>query len=464
MRSHLPRSCGVCNPPSVLDLERRDTICALATPPGRGALAVVRVSGPRAFGLRDEVFRPRRARVPRAATAVLGDVVCPQKRTVLDEALCTSFFAPRSFTGEDLVEFTLHGSPLVVELVLSALVHAGCRPAAPGEFTLRAVLTGRMDLAAAEAVETVIGARSVAALHAAQRALRGGLAEALSLPRGALVDVLAELEARLDFPDEPLGGADRDRLGALLVTARESVARLLAAAPRGRRLVEGARVVLYGPPNAGKSTLLNTLVGYERALVHEQPGTTRDVIEAHGELSGVDCVFVDVAGIREDDDGVPLHPVEKAGVQRAHREVARADIVVVLAPPEAPFLSVDVPVPVLKVRSKADLGAVAGDADLVVSAATGVGIEVLRRRLAALLGDAGVVDDEAVVQTARQQRALQEAADALVGGLEAWHAFLPDEVTCSELRRAARALDAVVGRDVSVDVLDLVFSRFCIGK
>lgn len=460
----------MCNPNGVLDLLRRDTVCALATPPGRGALAVVRISGQRAFAVRDLVFRPRRAAAPRPAVATLGDVVDPVNGAVLDEALATSFPAPRSFTGEDVVELSLHGAPLVAEQVLRVLVQAGCRPAAPGEVTLRAVLTGRLDLARAEAVGAVIGARSIAALHAAQRALRGGLAAALAAPRDGLVDVLAELEARLDFPDEPLGEASRARLRGTLVQVGHDLSRLLAAAPRGRRLVEGARVVLFGPPNAGKSTLLNALVGYERALVHDEPGTTRDVLEASVDVAGVACVVVDVAGVRDDDDGAPLHPVEQAGVARARAAVAAADVVVVLAPPGVPFLAAATTAPCLRVRSKGDLASAGAGvdhvdcADLVVSAARGTGLDALRARLAALLSAVGVDDAEAVVQTARQERALQDAQAAVVAALVAVDDDAPDEVTCSELRRAARALDAVLGRDIDVDVLDLVFSRFCIGK
>lgn len=414
--------------------------------------------------------------------AVIGDVVDETggpggagSAAVVDEALCTSFRAPRSFTGEDTVELTLHGAPLVVDLVLGLLVRIGCRPATPGEFTLRAVLSGRIDLASAEAVDAVIGARSTAALHAAQRALRGGLAAALAMPRDALIDVLAELEARLDFPDEPLGDADRARLHEHLERARTGLVRLLAAAPRGRRLVEGARVVLYGPPNAGKSTLLNALVGHDRALVHDEPGTTRDVLEAACDIAGVACVVVDVAGVRDDDGGAPLHPVERAGIERARAEVARADVVVVLAPPGSTFLPVPTATTTLCVRSKADLRAAAhgvgashsdddASVDVVVSAATGVGLDALRARLAQVLGGVGVDDAEAVVQSARQQRALHDAERAVHDGLAALAEGQPDEITCSELRRAARALDEVLGRDVSVDVLDLVFSRFCIGK
>jgi tRNA modification GTPase len=435
--------------------------------------------------MRDCVVRRRRHGEPPPGLAVLGDIVDPATdgsgkpgagpdgTTVIDEALVTTFCAPHSFTGEDVVELSLHGAPLIVECVLAVLVRLGCRPAAPGEFTLRAVLSGRIDLARAEAVDAVIGARSVAALQAAQRALRGGLATGLAPIRGALIDVLAELEARLDFPDEPIGSADRARLRGTLEQARTELQRLLGAAPRGRRLVEGARVVLYGPPNAGKSTLLNALVGYARALVHDEPGTTRDVLEATVELAGIACTLVDVAGVRDDDNGAPLHPVEQAGVVRARQEVERADVVVIVAPPGTAFLRVPDGTVAVRVRSKADLRPARpgtdpnpdpDDADVVLSAATGLGLETLRTHLARTLGGVGVDDSEAVIQTARQQQALQEVRVALGAALAALGDDAPDEVTCSELRRGARALDHVLGSDVSVDVLDLVFSRFCIGK
>ncbi|MDP2340685.1 MAG: tRNA uridine-5-carboxymethylaminomethyl(34) synthesis GTPase MnmE [Deltaproteobacteria bacterium] len=441
------------------DLTRGDTICALATARGRSAIAVVRVSGRRAFALRDAIFRRRRAGDPPPFVAVRGDVLDRDDR-IVDDAVCVSFPGPRSYTGEDLVELSLHGSPLVVDLVVARLLELGARPAEPGELTLRAVLNGRLDLASAEAVDVVVASRTTAALFAAQRALRGGLQAAVDPVRALLVDQLAELEARLDFPDEELGIADRSGLRRSLVDAGRLLDGILQGARRGRRLSEGARVLLFGAPNAGKSTLLNALVGSERALVHDEPGTTRDVLEAEVEIEGVAVVVVDVAGVREEAH----HPVERAGIARALAEVEKADVVVVVTPagsePFAPPASASQP-PLqqyLAVFTKVDL--VPGASG--VSALTGAGLPELKRAIAQALGAAHVDDDEGLVQTARQEHALREcraAVDDALGSLEA-----PDEVVCSELRRAARCLDRLLGRDVSADVLDLVFTRFCIGK
>jgi tRNA modification GTPase len=456
------------------DLHRHDTICAIATARGRGGVAIVRMSGRLAVAIRDAVFRRRRSGAPAPYACVRGDVIDAQGGSI-DDGLCATFPGPRSLTGEDVVELFIHGGSLVQELVLGRLVEAGCRVAEPGEFTLRAVLSGRMDLAQAEAVAAVVGARTQAALVAAQRSLRGGLGEALDPIRARLVDVLAELEARLDFPDEPLGDADRRHLIDSLHEAEGALHRVVHGARRGRRLQEGARVVLWGRPNAGKSTLLNALVGHERALVHHEPGTTRDVIEATVDVDGVPVVFVDVAGIRDIEDA---GAVEARGIALAKREVARADLIVSLHPaddgPPPPLPDDVVDVARIRVGSKGDLGAPVGDVDVVISAATNQGIAALLAAIARWLGGADHGDgerpdddahgDDVLAATARQEHGLTEAMSAVHAAADAIGAMLPDELACSELRRAARVLDALLGRDVGEDVLDAIFSRFCIGK
>jgi tRNA modification GTPase len=333
------------------------------------------------------------------------------------------------------------------------------------------VLNGVIDLAAAEAVEAVVGARTTQALAAAQRSLRGGLAKALAPWRARLVDVLAELEARLDFPDEPLGDADRSALVASLRATSTGLMALVGQARLGRRLQDGARVVLWGAPNAGKSTLLNALVGHDRALVHHEPGTTRDTIEAWIDVGGVPVVVVDVAGVRDAGADGTLHAVEAHGIEKARAEVARADVVLVIDPPGGllpPPLPASVPetARVVRVGSKGDLVAVADAGhdrvlDVVISAHTGAGLDRLLALLADLLGQDG---EAPVVHSARQEHALREAGVAIDDAAVAIADGLPDELACSELRRAARAIDALLGTDVSEDVLNTIFSRFCIGK
>lgn len=461
------------------DLERRDTICAPATAPGTAALAVVRVSGQGADDVLARVFAKERPGPHRPFVATLGTVLdasaAEPSRAPLDEALCVRFPEGRSYTGEASFELSLHGGRSRVESVLRSLLAAGCRLAEPGELTLRAVLTGRLDLAAAEAVEDLVKARTDEAARVALRTLRGALGDALGPIREALVDALAELEARLDFPDEDLGEAETADLVTRLEGARARAQRLLSSATLGRRLSEGARVVLFGLPNAGKSTLLNALVGEERALVHDTPGTTRDVLEAEVSFGGVPAVLVDVAGVREGGD---LHPVEALGIARARQELERADVQLLVVDRSAPSASDDVRAlqaaardDALLVLTKADrplATPLAGDQEaraLVVSAHDGSGLEGLRAALAArLAGDRDTSRDEVVLTRERQRAEVERVEEGLCEALLALEADAPHEVVASELRRAGAALDRLLGRALSEDVLDVVFSRFCIGK
>lgn len=457
------------------DLSRKDTVCALATAPAPAAIAVVRVSGPDADAVRARVFRPRRP-PQRPFVATLGDVLDASaerpEEAVVDEALCTAFPEGRSYTGEPSFELSLHGGPLRVRAALRSLLAAGCRLAEPGELTLRAVLNGRMDLSQAEAVHDLVMARSDEAARAALRSLKGGLARTLEPVRAALVDALAEIEARLDFPDEDLGEAAKDALLGRLQDAACSLDRLLASAALGERLMEGARVVLYGLPNAGKSTLLNALVGEERALVHETPGTTRDVLEAERIFDGVPAVLVDVAGVRHEGD---IHPVEALGIARAREELARADLVLLVVDAAAPdaalrltSLWADVgETNALAVLTKRDLAPKAPlpDGVLAVSAKTGDGIDALADAIAnRLVGEKAPEASEVVLTRARQRREVEAARDALVAARGALDAGEVHEVVASELRAAGRSLDRLLGRRLDDDVMDAVFSRFCIGK
>jgi tRNA modification GTPase len=440
-----------------LDLNRQDTICAPATGHAPAALAVVRVSGPRAHAIRDAVFRPARDRTPGDFVATLGHVV--DGDALIDEALCTSFPAGRSYTGEESFELSVHGGPARVRATLAALQRAGCRLATPGELTLRAVLTGRLDLTAAEAVADVIGARSAAAAEVALRNLAGGLKARVAPTRATIVDVLAELEARLDFPDEDLGPGDAQRLTDALSRATDALTELLDGASLGRRLIAGARAVLWGAPNAGKSTLLNALADEERALVHDAPGTTRDVLEVEVVIRGVPVTLVDVAGVRALDDA---HAVEALGIERAEAERERADLVLHVVDGSAPVTREPLEGAVL-VHTKADLGAPEAPGGIVVCAPEGRGLTALKDAIAARLG-ASEAANEALITRARQHEEILTARDALTRARDALAAGEVHEVVASELRQAGAALDRLLGAELDEEVLDAIFSRFCIGK
>jgi tRNA modification GTPase len=449
------------------DLARHDTICALATAPGAGALSVVRVSGKDSHAVLARVFRARSKKEPRDFVATFGEVVRDDGESigVVDEAVCVRYPFGKSYTGEAAFELSVHGGTSRAQATLKALVDAGCRLAEPGEFTLRAVLTGRMDLTAAEAVIDVVHARSDEAAATALRALQGELGARLTDVRTRLVGVLAELEARLDFPDEELPESSRDACVDDLEKAHAELTRLVDSGARGRRLVEGARVVLFGVPNAGKSTLFNALVGEERALVHDKAGTTRDVLEAERVLAGIPVVFVDVAGVRE---GPGLDPVEQMGIARAERELSRADLVLALDDGEhATTRRFSDDTRVIRVRSKGDLmhalGTPAAPGALVVSAKTGAGQAGLEDAIVAALGG-HFHHDEAMLTRKRQIEEVSRAAAAVRSGIDALTASRPFEVVASELRVAGGALDRVLGRDLDEDVLDEIFRRFCIGK
>lgn len=455
---------------SKFDLLGQDTICAPATAPSPAALAIIRVSGPDADAVLARVFRRRKGDgLPRLLMATLGDVV-DAEGALIDEALCHRFERGRSYTGDKSFELSIHGGPTRVSSTMRALVAAGCRLAEPGEFTLRAVLNGRMDLTAAEAVHDVVSAKSDAAARVSLRALHGGIQKATTPVREAIVDALAELEARMDYPDEDLGDASRADIAQSLAQASGALETLLDTADRGRKLTEGARVVLYGRPNAGKSTLLNALVGQERALVHNAPGTTRDVLEAESTFGGVPCVLVDVAGIRE----VGAGEVEALGIARAKAELDRADVVVRLHPvndaSERTPLPAHLDAQVIEVDSKCDLAPETniGTDHLALSASSGAGMEALHEALVRALGIDGPIDDGALLTRARQVEEVAEAKSALDDAKSALEISAPDEIVASELRRAGRALDRLLGQmlegELGEDVLDAVFSRFCIGK
>jgi tRNA modification GTPase len=439
---------------------RRDTIAAISTPPGRGGIGIVRVSG---------------ARAAEIAQRVLGDVPAPRAAahrafkdaagTLIDEGVALFFPAPNSYTGEAVLELQGHGGIVVMQMLLAACLDAGARLAQPGEFTQRAFLEGRLDLAQAEAVADLIDAASREAARSAARSLAGEFSDALKALARQLTELRALTEAMLDFPEEEVDRLHRDDALARLGRICESLQDVIARSTRGSLLRSGIHVVLAGPPNVGKSSLLNRLAGEERAIVTPIAGTTRDALRESIVLDGVPVVLVDTAGLRESRD-----EIERLGMQRTRAEVARADIVLAVHDASSGGVAArswlpEVPegVIVLSVLNKVDIDAdtaLASDDSLRVSALTGQGIDSLR---AAILRAAGWMSGDEAVFMARERHmhALERARGALVaasGQAEHWEFF------AEELRLAHAALGEITGETSPDELLGEIFSRFCIGK
>lgn len=445
-----------------LDLNCVDTICAPATPTGKSALSLVRVSGPDAEKIRDQIFKSKKG-TQKPFVATFGDIV--DENTVVDEAVCTFFPDKRSFTGEPSFELSTHGNPLIVQRVLSLLYKCGCRAAGPGEFSLRSFIHGKMDLSQAEAIADVIDAQSPQGVQVALKNLKGGLELSLHPIRNAILSTLCEIEARLDFPDEGIGEKHKLKLIDDLNTANQWLANLVLRSNRVSKLMHGFRVVLYGKPNVGKSTLLNTLVGEERSIVHETEGTTRDVLEVNWQLGSIPVVLVDVAGIRE---GEEIHPVELMGIERAKNELERADLVLILNDASAPTQDAfsNITAPYLRVFTKSDLLSfpLTSIQGLTISAKTGTGIDELIAKIEdVILSD--LPDPNSVLLTRQRHIDLvKSSCGSLTIAIDSFQSGAFDECVAFELREAGRFLDELLGKQMNEEVLDLIFSRFCIGK
>lgn len=445
-----------------------DIIVAPATASG-GALAVIRVSGEGALACCDRIFR---GRSPLAAaegyTVHYGRLVDGERH--LDDVLATVFRAPRSYTGEDTVELSCHGSPHIVAEALRLLLEAGARMAAPGEFTLRAYFAGKLDLAQAEAVADLIAASSRAAHTLASNQMRGGYSAALEGLRDQLLHLASMLELELDFSEEDVEFADRAELLHLMERTRQEIDRLSRSFALGNALKEGVPVAIVGAPNAGKSTLLNRLLNEERALVSEIAGTTRDVIEEVVDLDGIRFRFVDTAGIRSTDDRL-----ERMGIERTLQRIARARIVLrlldatTLAAGHLPAPEFELPegCTLLTVVNKCDLtpDLVLPEGVLGISASSGAGLERLHAALTQAV-DAGALDrGEVIVSSSRHYEALTAARTALDRAMQGLRDGLPTDLLAEELREVIRHLGAITGRGIiSDEILSNIFSKFCIGK
>ena len=457
-----------------------DTIAAVSTPPGRGGIGIVRVSGPRA----GEVAEAVAGRLPEPRVATSARFLADDGET-LDTGLALWFPAPRSYTGEDTLELQGHGGPVVLDRVADRVFSLGARPARPGEFTERAFLNGKLDLVQAEAVADLIDAATHEAARLARRSLDGALSERVNAAVAELVEIRAFIEGALDFPDEEVPDLPEDLLVERLDRVRRAVASARGAAARGNLLREGFGVVIVGRPNVGKSSLLNRLVGRERAIVTEVPGTTRDTVQEPVQVDGLPLRIVDTAGLHPTDD-----PVERIGIERTWAAVEEADAVLAVVDDRRGLEEADrgilnrIPdrLPRVIVHNKIDLtGAPAGERQpglesgvesglesgaghrIRLSAKTGEGVERLRERLKALAGYEPRAEGLFMARR-RHLVALDDALAALDAAKRSGEEGAGSELVAEDLRLAQRALGEITGEFTTDDLLGRIFATFCIGK
>jgi tRNA modification GTPase len=453
-----------------------DTIAAIATPIGEGGLAVIRVSGPQALAVADRCFRPAGASAlkPSAAathTIHFGHIVRNGQK--VDEALVAVMRAPRTYTREDVVEITCHGGILAAKMALDAVLEGGARLAEPGEFTRRAFLNGRIDLAQAEAVADIIHSRTELALRAANEQLAGTLSRRINTLRDGMVETLAHIEAHIDFPEEDIAPDTRAQLLGRLERSVAFMDELLRTAGEGQILRRGIRAAIIGRPNAGKSSLLNQLLGHDRAIVSAIPGTTRDTIAETANIRGLPVVFIDTAGLREARDEIEIE-----GVRRSRQTLEQAELILHVLDGSEPLTDTDAAYLTefagrtrILVRNKMDLPGrlqlpgVANGPVVEMCCLSGQGIETLKDVLKELVWSGEIKAEMLQVMiNSRHQDALNRGRAATLRALEALRADQPLELVALDLRIAVNAVGEIVGQTTTEHLLDLIFSQFCIGK
>ncbi|EDP62892.1 tRNA modification GTPase TrmE [alpha proteobacterium BAL199] len=444
-----------------MGVDSGDTIAALATAPGRAGIAVIRLSGPAAFGA-VEALTGRVPTVRRMSRALLRD---PRDGEALDDAMAVVFPGPASFTGEDVAEFHLHGGRAVVDGVLGALLRLpGVRPADPGEFTRRAFLNDRLDLTAAEAVLDLVDAETAAQRRQALRQASGSLAGIYDDWRTALVMAMARLDAWIDFPDEDLPADVVEGVIEDLEGLAKALEGHLADAGRGERLREGLRMAIVGPPNAGKSSLLNWLAQRDVAIVSATAGTTRDVLEVYLDIEGYPATVADTAGLRETADSV-----EAEGVRRALARAEDADLRLVVVDWSASSVDREgiarwLDGDAIAIANKIDRGGSPPEPWIPVSVTTGQGLDALMNRIAVELEARMAVREAPTLTRARHRHAAQEALEGVRRARDGLQGGVPLELPAEDLRLAARALGRITGKVDVEELLDVIFREFCLGK
>jgi tRNA modification GTPase len=443
-----------------------DTIAAISTPAGEGAIALVRISGADAIAVADKVFcgKEKPSQLP-PQTQRLGEIV-DESGGSIDQAMLSVHRAPASYTGEDLVEISCHGGTLVTAKVLEACLHAGARAARPGEFTERAFLNGKMDLTQAEAVIDLIRAKTDLALRSATEQLEGRLGEDLKKIRDAFVDLVAHINASIDFPEEGIAPDEGGKLFARLDSVRANISALLATADQGRILREGVRVVIYGATNAGKSSLLNRLLGYDRVIVSDAHGTTRDTIEETLNLRGVPVRLLDTAGLR-----ASASELEREGITRTEKSLRTADLLLHIADRNAPkpphFGNRSQNGNEILLLNKSDLpenNEWSNIDALRISCATEEGFAELKNEILARITKQNLRPESALAINTRHRDCLRRALEACNRADAALRDGVSSEYVALDLNEALRAVGEAIGAVGVEDILNSVFSQFCIGK
>ena len=464
----------------------QDTICAIATAPG-GAIGIIRVSGPDAIAITNRLFTPASGKslAERPAyTLTFGQILSPAGE-IVDEVLVSLFRAPHSYTGEDSVEISCHGSSYILQQVMQLLIDQGCRAAGPGEYTQRAFLNGKMDLSQAEAVADLIASTSAATHRMAMNQMRGGFSHELALLRDHLLKLTSLLELELDFSDhEELEFADRTELKTLALQIQSTIAKLANSFSTGNALKNGVPVAIIGETNAGKSTLLNALLNEDKAIVSDVHGTTRDTIEDTAVIQGITFRFIDTAGIRHTDD-----TIEAMGIKRSFRAIDQARIVILLQDIQRPNSTFEqfykeiahhlTSKQVILAMNKCDDNGINPPALLpdfihqdttdswhviTISAKYNHNIDALRSLLATLVDTANIAANDVIITNVRHYEALTHALDAINRVIDGLNTSLPVDLTTQDLRECLYHLNDIIGEVTSDEVLNNIFKHFCIGK
>jgi tRNA modification GTPase len=449
-----------------------DTIVAVSTPPGRGGIGVVRLSGPESRRIVEPFLRLKRPL--EAGRAVFGELVDNESGERIDEVVATLFEKPHSYTTEDIVEISAHGSPVVLEYIVEQALARGARLAEPGEFTMRGFLNGRIDLTQAEAVRDLIDSQTLFQAKAAAQQLSGALSRRIAPIKKKLVELIALLEAGVDFAEDDVAVLSNDRILSAIAEIRQPMATLAQSFAYGRVVHDGLMLAVVGRPNVGKSSLFNRLVERERAIVTAVPGTTRDLVTETVSVAGIPIRMVDTAGIRSAAD-----EAEEIGIRKSYEALADADLVLIVCDNSAPqhaaeeqrLIDATAGRKRILVRNKSDLPDSIGPLpnfdhlpQVRTSALSGAGIDELRREILAQVGGASDQQESGFVTNLRQRKLIEESSAALVAAENAVGNRIPHEMLLMDLYNSLRPLDAITGETTTDDILNLIFSRFCIGK